>query len=81
MPSLSNASVSTLRLAVYSARWVSKYLRSTACSRPAAAASCKGELAQKTIRVDAANVGLIIDGGPISHPTRQPVAAKASKNM
>jgi len=30
------------------------------------------------MRVDAARVGLIIDSGPISQPTRQPVAAKAS---
>jgi len=49
-----------------------------ACSSPEAAASCKGELVQKTMRVVAAKVGWMMDFGPMSHPTRQPVAAKAS---
>ena len=30
------------------------------------------------MRVEAARVGLMMDSGPISQPTRQPVAAKAS---
>lgn len=47
-------------------------------SIPAAAASWRGELEQNTILVEAARVGLMIDSGPMSQPTRQPVAAKDS---
>jgi len=47
-------------------------------SRPAAAASWRGELEQNTILVEAARVGLMIDSGPMSQPTRQPVAANDS---
>lgn len=77
-PALSNADSRTSRLSSYSAICFSKNPRDPACSSPHAAASCKGELEQNTMRVQAARVGLMIDSGPISQPTRQPVAANAS---
>lgn len=79
MPNLSKALVKTSRLSRYSWVCFSKKECLFACSRPAATASCRGELVQKTMRVDAASVGPMMEGGPISQPTRQPVAAKASE--
>ena len=77
-PSFSNASINTCRRCVYSLSCVSKYPRASACSMPVAAASCMGEFGQNTMRVVAATLGPISAGGPISHPIRQPVAAKSS---
>ena len=66
------------RLSWYSLSCCSKKPRVFASSRPAAAASWRGEFEQKTMRVLAARVGAMIDGGPMSQPTRHPVAANAS---
>ena len=79
MPSLSKALIIVARLSKYSLVCCSKKPLIFACSRPAATASCKGELVQKTMRVDAASVGMMMEGGPTSQPTRHPVAEKASK--
>jgi hypothetical protein len=78
MPNSSNAETNRSRRSAYSCSWAGKKLYFPACSNPAAAASCIGELEQKTIRVVAANDGLISESGPISQPIRHPVAAKAS---
>lgn len=53
---------------------LSKKRCSSACSNPAAAASCSGELVQNVTLVLAARQALIRSAGPISQPTLHPVA-------
>lgn len=77
-PIWSNAFVRMSRRSVYSFNWTAKKSCFLASLRPVATASWSGPLVQKTIRVDAANVGVMIDEGPINQPTLQPVAANAS---
>jgi hypothetical protein len=59
----------------YSATCVSQNPFSRLSSIPRATASCAGEEQAKTMRVEAARVGVMRCSGPQSHPTRHPVAA------
>jgi len=78
MPRSSKTLTNASRRSAYSFTWVAKRLCSFARSRPTAAASWRGELGQNMILVETAKVGLMIDSGPTSQPTRQPVAENSS---
>lgn len=65
----------TFFLSSYSFTCVSQNPFSSESSIPRATASCAGEEQAKTIRVEAARVGVMRCSGPQSHPTRHPVAA------